>query len=150
LEHGSALGLRYLLNAAPPEEELVLEVDALNSPRRPPVLETALRAEETLRRHLGHAATEVRGISELRAAWVGAPQSGGSSDRLPQLARRTEDVLNSALTLRRPDLLNGHLEAFTRELDRSKEETILQAAPELLKGIHSALAATIHVMRLEA
>lgn len=104
LETGSSANLRYLLNAAPPESDLVLEVDSLNVGDPHPTLSDA----RAILAALPDTGSSVSSLKELEQA-LGALPSGLWAGPLVAAAGRTGEVVRSAASQRRPDLLNQHL-----------------------------------------
>jgi arginyl-tRNA synthetase len=142
LETASPASLRYLLNAAPPESDLVLEVDSLNVSDSHFALADAHEIVATL----PDAEPPVSSLSDLEAALATLP-AGLWAAPLVSKAATTAETLRAATKQRRPDLLNLHLngmvEAYRTEGGRNAF-TALEEASQI--GVRTALQTTLNLL----
>ncbi len=152
LQAGCVEGLRLLLNAAPPDKELSVEIDALNHREAPDLLVQAWALNDALRTDppspaanpLPASAADLEAIlKRMVPARKGAPDLEG---RLHDATFGVSALLRDAWTRRRPDLLGARLIALVDGCSPDGKTVRLPVQPETRAGLGAALNALLTLL----
>ncbi|MBW3623440.1 MAG: arginine--tRNA ligase [Armatimonadetes bacterium] len=143
LDRGAAAGLRALLNTAPPEEDLVLDLDELNTVATPPAVQTAWKVSSAWGGGIEHPDHQ-RLRAALQALEAVRP---GDSPSLLKEARRAEAVLQEACSRYRPDLVYAFLASLAREYESASGDRHLESwEPERRTAIAEIFSHLLHLL----